>query len=157
MKKLYILALSLASLAVAVTSCSRSESDAEKGAEAKYEVTAADSVQILASTDRIMNLFKDEKIDEAAALLSQFNKADSTLSPVSDEYVQMLQNRQLIFPVKAFELRSTEFEDEYNNAVVYDVFFSLDSLGQPNPDMRTKMAFNMVRKDGTFVPTLKDR
>jgi len=157
MKKLHIFALCLAAFAIGFSSCSKGGSSAEKEEEAKYEVTAADSAAILASTDRIMTLFQDEKIDDAAALLQAFVRSDSTLRPLSDEEIQMLRNRQTIFPVKGFAVQSTDYVDPYNNTVVYDVFFSVDSLGQPNPDMRTKMAFNLIHQNGTYVPTLKDK
>ncbi len=122
----------------------------------EYGVTEADSLSIVNASDEIMRMLQAEDIDGAAEKLRHFNKMDTVVTPLTEEDVNMLRKRQMIFPVKKFEILETEFADPLDNTVVYTVEF-----GDPSPDTgeapKTKLAFNAVMIDGEYYITLKEK
>lgn len=126
--------------------------EAENG---EYRVSEKDSINIVNTANEIMAMLQDNDIDGAAARLRLFNRSDSTVSPLSDNEIKMLRRRQSIFPVKQFEMIESDFEDAYNNLVVYKVVFgSKSSVTGEAPT--TKMAFNAVCVNGEYFVTVKE-
>ena len=141
-------------LVLLISACSRKADTA--GDENSYGVSETDSVAILANTDEIMELFQEERFDEAISKIYVFNSSDSTVSPLPAETAQQLRNRSRIFPVKRFNVKEADFRDPAYNSVVYDVIF-----GEPASENEeapiTKMAFNIINIDGTFYVTIMDQ
>ena len=123
--------------------------------EQPYGVSDVDSLSILKNTDEVMALLHDNNVDEALGKLYVSNKADTTVSHISDSIATQLRNRNNIFPVKSFSVKEAKFRDPLYNAVVYEVVFG-DPSADGTPAPTTKMAFNIINLDGTFYVTIMD-
>lgn len=149
--KVFSLALGLVLI---LGACSRKSESTEE--EEKYGISNSDSIAIIENTNEIMALLQQHDISSAAEKLYVFNPADSSLSRVSDEEINNLKMRDMVFPVVKYEVMETDFREPLYNAVVYDVTF-----GQPDPatgqEPKTKMAFNIININGDTYVTSMDK
>lgn len=134
--------------------CSQKKTN-EAGAE-EYRVSETDSINIVNTANEIMGMLQANDIEGAVAKLRHYNQTDSTVSPLSEDEINMLRKRQLIFPVKQFEITESDFEDAYNNMVVYKVEFGPKS-SDTGEAPATKMAFNAVCVNGEYFVTIMEK
>lgn len=126
----------------------------QKDAEAEFisNIKASDSLAVVKTGEKCMQLLKDRKLDEALSMLNVLK--DNAVLPLPDDYSEHLRKRFTIMPVYDFSFDYFAFSTEGNNDLAY-----IYEFGQKNEDgvaPTIKLTFNPVKVDGRWYLTLKD-
>lgn len=125
--------------------------------EASHEfissLTHTDTVAVLKLSTDIMELLKNNKIDEA--LDSLYMIKDSQLYKLDSNKKQSLRNRFKIFPVLNYKYENLSFASQGMNDIKYTIQFRIDSVTNDSKSM--VLMFNPVKVEGNWYITVKEK
>lgn len=148
----YLFAIVLAVTFIA--SCGNSNKQRDVVKEFQNGLTSEDTASVLNLSDSCMELLKQQKYDEALAMLSEYDDSTGTLVPLSEELRASYMKRFKLFPVVSYFVSGYIFKSEGINDVKYEVAF-----GEPDPKTgntpKTSFMFNPVLVEGQWYLTVK--
>ncbi len=114
-------------------------------------LTAQDSTIMLQKCDSCMQFLSDGRIDDALAMLVEYDDSLQQVSPLSDETRASYMRKFTLFPVLKYELKYVSFMESGLNDAKYEVQFGPDEAGAP----KTAYMFNPVKIDGIWYLSVK--
>lgn len=115
-------------------------------------LTAQDSTVMLQKCEDCMQLLSEGKIDDALAMLVEYDDSLQQVSPLSDETRASYMRKFTLFPVLKYELKYYSFTESGLNDAKYEVQFGPDEAGAP----KTAYMFNPVKVDGQWYLCVKN-
>lgn len=151
-----ILFLLVSVLALSISSCSeKKKSYTQLEMEYRDGLTKEDTTQMLKLADGCMELLKNKKINDAIAMLNEYNDSTQEILPLSEKTKVSLEKRYKMFPVISYEREYYSFLLEGANDVRYIVKFAEEDDPETNGNPITKFMFNPVKKDGIWYLCVK--
>ena len=114
-------------------------------------LTAQDSTIMLQKCDSCMQFLSEGRIDDALAMLVEYDDSLQQVSPLSDETRASYLRKFSLFPVLKYELKYVSFMESGLNDAKYEVQFGPDEAGAP----KTSFMFNPVKVDGQWFICVK--
>lgn len=114
-------------------------------------LTAQDSTTMLQKCDSCMQFLSEGRIDEALAMLVEYDDSLQQVSPLSDETRASYMRKFTLFPVIKYELQYMSFTSSGLNDAKYEVQFGPDEAGAP----KTSYMFNPVKIEGQWYLCVK--
>jgi hypothetical protein len=172
MKKIYTL-IAVLVLVIAYSSCTSgpqkpaqnrptadlSDDNSFESQEMKFResVTSEDTLQMLSLADKCMEFLHNKDIDQAIAMLHEYDGANKQIKDLSSETENRLRRQFSIFPVLKYQRDYFSFMLEGLNDVRYRVWFAEDADPNSNGESVTTYMFNPVLVNGTWYLCVKDR
>ena len=104
-------------------------------------LTAQDSTIMLQKCDSCMQFLSEGRIDDALAMLVEYDDSLQQVSPLSEETRASYMRKFTLFPVLKYELKYVSFMESGLNDAKYEVQFGPDEAGAP----KTSYMFNPVK------------
>lgn len=123
------------------------KSVSQQETEFRASLSSSDSLRVLALCDSIMNLFKENKLDEA---ISCFYDVDTlgNLTKIDDARIKQLRRKFTMFPVRDFSVKTFYFNLADQNIVEYNVVFD-------DAKSITSVGFSPVKSAGEWYVTIR--
>ena len=139
----------LATVIVVLTAC---KGETKSSSQIYQEsLTAQDSTIMLQKCDSCMQFLSEGRIDDALAMLVEYDDSLQQVSPLSDETRASYMRKFTLFPVLKYELKYVSFTESGFNDAKYEVQFGPDEAGAP----KTSYMFNPVKVDGCWYLCVK--
>ena len=104
-------------------------------------LTAQDSTAMMQKCDSCMQFLSEGRIDDALAMLVEYDDSLQQVSPLSDETRASYMRKFTLFPVLKYELKYVSFMESGLNDAKYEVQFGPDEAGAT----KTAYMFNPVK------------
>ncbi len=115
-------------------------------------LTAQDSTIMLQKCDSCMQFLQEGRLDDALAMLVEYDDSLQQVSPLSDETRASCMRKFTLFPVLKYELSYVSFIESGVNDAKYEVQFGPDEAGAP----KTYFMFNPVKVNGQWYLCVKN-
>lgn len=157
MKKVYFLLILFGGFLFTMCTNSEKKVHFKTYEEASHEfissLTHMDTVAVLKLSTDVMELLKNDKIDEA--LDSLYMIKDSQLYKLDSNKKQSLRNRFKMFPVLDYKYENLSFTSQGINDIKYTIRFHIDSITNNSKSM--VLMFNPVKVEGNWYITVKEK
>lgn len=121
--------------------------------EFQSTLTAADTTEIIAISNKFMETMQAGNVDEAISSLVMLDTANN-VQPLPQDILESVRNTFKLFPVRSYTIQSYEFQKNDSNYVAY----SYVALPATDDQPEVKMGFKTkpVKVDGKWYLTLPD-
>lgn len=138
-----------------VSSCKNNQSKSEKINEFQSSLTESDTLEMLKVADDCMELLKAGKVNDALAMLYEYDDSTQQVSPLSDQTIKRYEKMFTWFPVVEYQRIYFSFQLEGLNDVKYKVKFAEEENPEENGEAVTSYMFNPVKIAGVWYLTVK--
>lgn len=143
-------------IALVLTGCSKKEKTRfDEVQEFRNSLSQQDTTQVLSLSDNCMKLLQEKKIDEAIAMLNEYDDSTKQVKPLSKETNERLRKTFKMFPVLEYSLSYYSMQLEGLNDVKYNITFAKEDNPEQNGQPVTAFMFNPVKVDGQWYLCVK--
>ena len=159
MKKLFTV-VALFAVIIVYSSCTSGQkpnksSETEDLAFGK-SLSNEDTLKVLKLADECMELLKKQNIDQAIAMLYEYDEVSGGVKSLSSESEGRLRHNFRVFPVIEYEREYFSIMEEGVNDIRYKVWFAKEDNPEKNGEPVVKLMFNPVFIDGQWYLCVKN-
>lgn len=126
--------------------------EAQLEAEFRNSLNKEDSLRVVSLGDSVMNLFKENKIEQAISCISQLDTLGNIQSLDDSRRIKLVRQFKF-FPVNDFKLVDFIFNTSDQNIITYKISFDANSV--ETSTSTTNFAFSPVKVDGIWYLTIR--
>ncbi len=114
-----------------------------------------DTIELRTKTIDYLNLLRERNFEQAIGMLSSFDEANNTISPLTDEQKKILMSNYNLYPVIDYTIDEIIFNTETDSEIRYTIkMFESDDVNMPN---RMKFQLSPKRIDGKWHMCIDSR